>query len=469
MSDPLLRIYNALPVRFRSLAASAYGYRLRRDRYGNDSQQRMAEIKEHEQWSAAQWHRWREERLAQILHRAATRVPYYRDQWAERRRRGDQASWEVLENWPLLDKEPIRKHPKAFVADDCDLRTLMAASTSGTTFKPLKLWWSQASSREWYALHEARCQGWYGQTRSDRWAHLGSRWVTPVNQRTPPFWVWNSAFKQLYMSSYHLAPDLVPHYLDAIRRYRVQYLWGYPSSLYSLAKGVLKQGLRDLKMSVVITDAEQLFDYQRQAITEAFQCSVCETYGMNEIVAGASQCPHGTMHVWPEAGWIEVMENGRKVSNGDTGELICTGLINDDMPLIRYRVGDRGMLKESSPCACGRTLPALVGLDGRADHVLYTRDGRAVGRLCTVIQGDIAVYEAQLIQEQLGRIRVKYVPTSEFADADIQSITDRLRSCLGEMDVVFEQVDEIQRGPNGKFQTVVCNIAADPLQAVEGL
>ena len=27
------------------------------------------------------------------------------------------------------------------------------------------------------------------------------------------------------------------------------------------------------------------------------------------------------------------------------GDLVCTGLLNKDMPLIRYRVGDRGALR----------------------------------------------------------------------------------------------------------------------------
>ena len=466
MSDSLLRLYHALPQRFRSVAASLYGYRLRHTRYGGSSARHMAEAVERETWTPAQWKNWREERLAQVLHRAATRVPFYRDHWQQRRRRGDKSSWEILENWPLLEKESLRTSPHAFVADDCDTRTMFKASTSGTTFKPLSVWWSKETARQWCALREVRCQGWYGKTRHDRWAHIGARWVTPVDQREPPFWVWNRAFQQLYMSAYHLAPDLVPYYLDAIREYRISYLWGYPSALYSLAKGVLRMGLRDVKMDVVITDAEQLFDFQRQTISEAFQCSVCETYGMGEIVAGASQCPHGTLHLWPEAGWIEVMEDGLPTQPGLVGELVCTGLMNADMPLIRYRIGDRGKLKTNEPCGCGRTLPALAGLDGRADDVLYTLDGRAVGRLCTVIADNIAVYEAQLIQEKLDRVRVKYVPTPDFTTSDYQAITDRLSACMGDVDVLFERVDRVQRGPNGKFRTVLCELSADQLKAV---
>ena len=63
---------------------------------------------ERERWSEAQWALWRQERLARLLHRAATQVPYYREQWSARRRRGDTRSVEVLANWPILGKDALR-------------------------------------------------------------------------------------------------------------------------------------------------------------------------------------------------------------------------------------------------------------------------------------------------------------------------------------------------------------------------
>ena len=76
-------------------------------------------------WTLAEWAAWRDERLGYVLHRAATRVPYYRQRWEARRRRGDRASPEYLENWPVLEKDPLRLNPRAFVADDCRPLTMM--------------------------------------------------------------------------------------------------------------------------------------------------------------------------------------------------------------------------------------------------------------------------------------------------------------------------------------------------------
>jgi phenylacetate-CoA ligase len=456
-----LRIYHRLPYSWRVVVASGRGYYLRAWRYGPETESLVTAALERESWSRAQWDAWRAERLSFVLHRAATRVPYYRDLWARRRRQGNRASWEYLENWPVLDKEALRETPRAFIADDCRERRMFHEHTSGTTGKSLDLWWSRETVRHWYALFEARCRRWYGVSRYERWAILGGQLVTPVSQSRPPFWVWNEALNQLYLSAYHLAPALIGPYLDALRRHRITYLWGYTSALYALAREVLRQGRADLQMAVVITNAEPVFDYQRQAIAEAFRCPVRETYGMAEIVANASECEAGQLHLWPEVGLIEVHAGGQVTAAGSSGEFVCTGLLNADMPLVRYRVGDSGALAVlDDGCTCGRMLPVVATIEGRVDDMLYTRDGRCVGRLDPVFKANLPVREAQIIQEELDRVRVRFVPAADFTWAAGVSIVERLQARMGPVEVRLEPVDEIPRTANGKFRAVICRLPA---------
>ena len=468
MNETLLRIYHHLPAAARSLAASMRGAYLRAWRYGPETERLVEEALARESWSPEKWKTWQEERLAQVLHRAATRVPYYRQQWAERRRKGDRASWEYLENWPVLGKEPVRRNPRAFIADDCEPRKMLRVQTSGTTGTPLQLWHSRRTLRAWYALFEARWRRWYGISRHDRWAILGGQLVTPVRQQRPPFWVWNSALRQLYLSSYHLAPDLVADYLDALVRYRVVYLLGYTSALFALAYETLRLGRGDVRPRVVITNAEPVYDYQREVIVRAFQCPVRETYGMAEMAAAAGECERGSLHLWPEAGIVEVLEGGEPVARGQSGELVCTGLVNLDMPLIRYRVGDRGTLPaEDTGCPCGRLLPTIQSVEGRLDDVLYTRDGRRVGRLDPVFKADVPIKEAQIIQESFTRVRVRFVPAPEFDAAAARFIRQGLRDRMGEVEVELEPVAQIPRGANGKFRAVVCRVSSNELRQLE--
>lgn len=468
MSDWLLQLYHRLPGGARSLAVSLRGFYLRRSRFGPETESWVQEGLAHESWSLQRMAHWQQEELAKLLQRAATRVPYYREQWAQRRRCGDRASWEHLENWPVLEKEPLRDNPRAFLADDCTVRRMFAEHTSGTTGKPLELWRSRETVRRLYALSEARERRWFGVSYRDRWCMLGGQIVAPANRRQPPFWVWNRGMNQLYMSSYHLAPDLIGYGLDALVRYRIQYVFGYTSSLYALAQELQHSGRPGLKMAVALTNAEPVFDYQRQLIAAAFQCPVRQTYGMSEIVTLATECPAGQLHLWPEAGITEVLDGDRPVPRGTCGDLVCTGLLNKDMPLIRYRVGDRGTLAASdSSCACGRRLPVLAAVEGRSDDVLYTADGRRVGRLDPVFKARLPVREAQIVQETLGRIRVRYAPLPGFTAHSERSIIDRLRARMGQVEVVLEEVAELPRTSNGKFRAVICNLSAGQRQQLD--
>jgi len=461
MTDTLLKYYHSLPSPLRSVAASLRGFYLRSWRYGPETERLVETAVARESWTVSQWKGWQDERLAYVLHRAATSVPYYREQWTARRRRGDNASWNYLENWPILEKYDVKANPKAFVAEDCNLRLMFREETSGTTGKSLSVWWSKDTVRNWYALSEARIRHWNGISRHDRWAMIGGQLVVPVTHREPPFWVWNSGLNQLYMSSYHLAPDLLASYLEAISRYRVKYLYGYTSSLYALAQAVIESGRQVSGMAVALTSAEPVYDYQRIAIAKAFNCPVRETYGMAEIVAAASECSAERLHLWPEVGWVEVIENEQSLPGGSSGELVCTGLMNADMPLIRYRTGDRGALAEKvEPCQCGRSLPIIESVDGRIDDVLYTIDGRRIGRLDPLFKGDLPVQEAQIVQESLDQVRIRYVPASDFRPDHESVIVKRLQARMGRVKVVMEPMSEVPRGPNGKFRAVISNLSS---------
>jgi len=454
-SRALLKVYHRLPPIARSAVATVRGWYLHRSRYGKESATLAAEARERDGWTPQQWETWQAERIAYVLHRAATRVPYYREQWQRRRRQGDHAAWDLLENWPLLEKAEVRKQPRDFVADDCDPRRLLLEHTSGTTGTPVLIWRSRLATEQLYAIADTRTLGWEGIPRGIRWARLGGQLVTPVRQRRPPFWVWNAAMRQLYLSSYHLAPDLIPFYLDALARYRVVYLAGYPSSVFALAQEALRLGRRDLTMLAVHTNAEPLLPVQRETISEAFRCPVRETYGMAETVAAASECRSGRLHRWPEFGHVELQPDG---------ELVCTGLLNSDMPLIRYRVGDRGSPPaDNSPCPCGRSLPAMGSIDGRRDDVLVTPDGRLVGRLDPVFKGTNAIREAQIIQDELDHIRVLVSPAPGFTKADETEMIDNLLDRMGDVRVTVELVNTVPRTSNGKVRAVVCNVPAEVL------
>lgn len=460
----MLNLYHSLPYPMRVLLASARGYQYRVKRYGLGSEDRVQQTLDRDHWTREQWSRWQEERLAELLHRAATVVPWYRAIWQRRRAEGDHRSWEVLENWPILEKDQFRANGRMFVADDLDIRKLDHVTTSGTTGSPSDVWMSAETKRTWYAQFEARCRRWHGLSRHDRWAHLGGKMVAPLGATEPPFWVWNQGLKQLYLSSYHLVPGKIHHYARAMREHRVKYLLGYSSALYEIARGCLSEGIRDLKLEAAISDAEQVYPHHRKAVREAFGCELRQSYGMVEIAAAGSECEHGTFHLWPDTGLMEVVHGDELAAPGEIGDFVCTGLVNGDMPLIRFRVGDRGAIDDDgATCECGRTLPRIREIEGRISDMLITMDGRrlAPANVECIYDEQHPIREGQLIQHALDRVTLRYVPMPEFNEAAEAKLRRAVTNLLGPVDITMEPMTRLPRGANGKLRAVICAVPAE--------
>jgi len=451
-----LDVYHRLPYTGRCLAASLRGLQLRWWRYDATTPRQVEEAVARESWSAEAWRRWRDDALAALLRRAAARVPYYRELW--RGRGGDPGD---LGSWPVLTKEQVRRDPLAFLADDRPGR-MFPEHTSGSTGTPLRLWWSRRASVAWYALQEARVRGWNGVARGESWAILGGQLVAPAARRRPPFWVWNAALRQLYLSSYHLEPRHAAAYLEALERHRVRYLVGYPSAMAALAALAAEQGLEAPPLAVAIANAEPLYERQRALIAGVFRCPVRDTYGTAELVAGASECGAGRLHLWPEVGVTEILADDEDVraADGEPGRLIATGLLNADMPLVRYEVGDRAALAPAdASCPCGRTLPLVASLEGRLDDVVVTPEGRRVGRLDPVFKADLPIREAQIVQTSPERVALRVVPAPGYGPAVAADLARRLGARLGpSMEVAVEEVERLPRGGAGKLRGVVSEI-----------
>jgi phenylacetate-CoA ligase len=456
----LLKIYHHLPSPARSAVASLRGYYLNYSRYGADIETRVQQALEREYWSQDELEEWTRKRLRHILERAVTKVPYYRRQW-ESEVNGNENRWQGLGHWNVLRKDALRGNKYAFLADDANPKRLFLEHTSGTTGTPVEFWTDRAGLQAWYALAEARWRRWYGVSRRDRWAIIGGQQVVRFDQKKPPYWVWNAGMNQLYMSALHIRPDFLRHYLEAIRRYKVVYLYGYSSSLYWLALAAMECEIQ-LKLKVVLTNAEPLYDFQREAIRKAFNCPVRETYGLCEMVGAMSECEFDRLHLWMDAGVAELLDdNDQPVKPGEPGNLICTGLLNEAMPLVRYEVMDK--VKFASPdnrCPCGRSLPVVDKVLGRLDDTIVTKDGRKLPLLDIIFGSHLHIREAQLVQESLDLLRVRVVPADGWGETDESEIKDALRQRMNGTEIRVEVVNNIERTFAGKLRVMVSKISS---------
>ena len=127
------------------------------------------------------------------------------------------------------------------------------------------------------------------------------------------------------------------------------------------------------------------------------------------------------------------------------------------MPLLRYRIGDRGSLR-SHACPCGRSFPLLGVVTGRAADVLVLSDGSRVSpyALTCALEREATLLRYQVSQLAPARLRVRAIVG---AGAERNAVASRVRALLRsevapfiEIDVEF--VDHLPTGPRAKFRVV---------------
>lgn len=169
----------------------------------------------------------------------------------------------------------------------------------------------------------------------------------------------------------------------------------------------------------------------------------------------AHPCPHGSgYHVNAERVLIELVDDhGQQVPPGAVGRVVVTPFHSTGQPLIRY---DQGDLARWGACSCGRTLPLLATIDGRADHQFRHPDGRRWHR--SFPQENAGILKALIWQlAQVGPIdfEIRYVPLTDDV-GDEEHVAAAFRDWyFPEAKVRFKRLEQIELTRAGKYMEYV--------------
>jgi phenylacetate-CoA ligase len=142
--------------------------------------------------------------------------------------------------------------------------------------------------------------------------------------------------------------------------------------------------------------------------------------------------------------------------------VVLSCLTNRATVLLNYAIGDVASMA-SEPCACGRTLPRLERLEGRADDLVRLPDGEVAhdSVLLSRLYAVPGVVRLQLVQETLDRFTIRVAHTAELDEATLRErLTSALRDALGGRDVRIDVAiaDRLAPDASGKFRTVVSRV-----------
>ena len=299
MASMLDRLYPRAPVWAQNVGITLWGLGWRRERLGGRFGRYVQEFRDRDRWSVEQMRGYVEAEMQRVLVRAFERTSYYRRIWSQAGITAGDLSRLRIDDLPVLPATPkhaLRAAASEFIADDfAGRRDMRRYCTCGTTGTPIAISHPPDIHRRFIAAREARSFGWAGTSLLRSRSMMGARLVVPTASADPPFHRWNAVERQVYLSSFHISPRNVPHYVEAIDRHHPEVLTGYVHSHYLLARMMLAAGLRlGYEPRAAILGSEMLTDEMRSMMSDAFRTRVYEEYGAAENCVLATECEAGS-------------------------------------------------------------------------------------------------------------------------------------------------------------------------------
>jgi len=396
-----------------------------------------------------------EAKLKGIISHAVTNVPFYQKFSSLKADLGHRNAFEVLKEFPVINKEIINKDPKAFLGGDPKGEAV--SKTSGTTGIPFAVYMDKQSSLLGDALWWRRTR-WAGYENGDWVARLVGDPVIPLKIKDPAEpWMVSRFDRRIYFSTFHLTEKTAALMGEFLNQRKPAFIIGYPSSLEILCNFLKQTGFKkNWNLKNILFSSEPMHPHQETVIREIFQAEIRGLYGSGEKVVSAAQCQMGNYHLSLVDGYVE----GQFGILDGVQPAAVTTLTNKIMPLIRYQVGDEIDMQPSLKCDCGRTLPIISPVITKHEDYIVTPSGRKIAPSAVVwafIHQEIKdINKGQVVQEDERSVKV-YLNTDQenylkYRDLLKESMTEVF---FGEMDVEIIRTEHIDVQKSGKSRFIV--------------
>jgi phenylacetate-CoA ligase len=169
---------------------------------------------------------------------------------------------------------------------------------------------------------------------------------------------------------------------------------------------------------------------------------------------------HDRMAISSDVYHVEITDDtGHVLPYGEPGLITISTLGERGMPLLRYQLGDVGVL---SPPPAGSPVPfeRLRITHGRVLDVICCPNGKMLpGEFFPHLMKEVetTVERFQVVQPELERLIVKLVPRSGFDPTVTEYLRGHIQKQTGdEVTIEFELVNEIETSTSGKYRPTIC-------------
>lgn len=298
---------------------------------------------------------------------------------------------------------------------------ILRESTSGSTGQCLEIYWDKGDyTASLFPLWIYR-KKYYGITTSDRFCYFYTV-HNPYGKEPLQDFKQNS----LGFSKMGLTEKRIEEIYRQMLSFDPVWMLLQPSIALLLARYLFSGDIPMLQsLKYIELTGELLTEENKRFIEAAFECPCANQYGSYEVNSMAYECPNGHLHVMEGNVYLEILNEGKTVKEGDEGEIVVTSLHNRVMPFVRYNIGDYGYLQKSTcPCHRGKILKLTRG---RKNDVISCPNGEILHSYelirpfaCISEQLDGKLFQYQIEQNEYDRF-VIHVVTDE-REEEIQRV-----------------------------------------------
>ena len=420
--------------------------------------ERYKKLKEH-QWKTIEENRNLQRiKLFKLIKYASQNIPYYKRIIKEYNIQfSEDTIFDDIKKFPLLTKDIIRNN-----FDELSKfrdNTYYRNTSGGSTGEPV-IFYQDRNYLEWGIATKILFDEWAGRKIGDPMVKLwGSTQDILMGGQDFKRYLKQQLYGVTTLGSTMMTEKDMYEYVQRINHIKPRLILAYANCIGELTRFIQKYHLSIYSPQAIMTSACVLYPEIRARIEKVFRAPVFNRYGSREVGDIACNCEKSTgLHLIPDIHYLEIMDkNEKEVNKGERGEIIITSLTNYTMPLIRYKIGDRGILSNKD-CKCGHGLPLLEKVEGRIVGHFKNKRGDIVsgGFFFAILLFRENIKQYQVIQETIDYISINLVLIDKTKlkdmDKDFKEINQAIWKVMGNDTIIkYNIVNEIEPSTSGKY------------------
>ncbi|WP_313260738.1 hypothetical protein [Sphingobacterium sp.] len=393
---------------------------------------------------------YQEKKLKAIISLCSQNIPYYKDRCIDY---SDLDFRNKFLSLPLLTKDIIRNNKGELLNDGYkNIGNVFKNTSGGSTGEPVEFFQTQEQihfgmASYYYALHFNRVNIYSKSV--DLWGAERDMYKTDEKLDLKSL-----VHNKLFLNTFVLSDDIIKKYIHRMNMEKPKFIKAYVHSIFDISKYINQNQIKIDFTPTIHCTTGPLYPEMREEIKRAFNgAHVYNFYGSREVSAIASEdLAEDGLKVLYDNVFVEILNNGIPVRKGEEGEIVITTLNNLYMPLIRYKIGDRGIKGDDLDFGTLNIQNVL----GRTLGVIFKSDGTKIdGQFFTsLFFNKKGIKKFQLIQIDLNLVELSIVKSEDFDEIELNQILNRIKKELNNVELILNFKEEIDLTSTGKIMYV---------------